>query len=242
MDILGIIPARGGSQGFPQKNIQMLLGKPVIAYTILAAQKSRLITRLTVSTEDREIAEVSRQYGAEVVIRPMELAADDSPIDDALRHVVTYLKEKEGYYPHIVAQMQANVPVRKEGMIDKVIKKVIDTGADSAISVYEVDQIPEMMKILDGDKLIPRYGLPEGYRRQDYPTLYLADGAVMATRIDVLFETIGDKRAHAYLGDNVRGVVQEKYYTIELDSPEDLVLAEAIMNVLNAKKRLDEKQ
>ncbi len=237
MDILGIIPARGGSQGFPKKNIKLLLGKPVIAYTIIAARRSQLITRLTVSTEDREIAEISQQYGAEVIFRPVELAADNSPIEDALRHTVTYLKEKEGYSPDIIVQMQANVPIRKEGMIDKVIKKLIDTKADSAISIYEVDQIPELMKTLDGDKLKPKHGLPDGYRRQDFSSLYLADGAVMVTRTDVLFETIGDKRAHAYLGNNVSGVVQEKYYTIELDSPEDLVLAEAVMSVLDAKNK-----
>jgi len=239
MDILGIIPARGGSKGFPKKNTRMVSGKPLIAHTILAAQKSRLITRLTVSTEDEEIAGIARRYSVEVISRPIELAADDSPIDDALRHAVTYLKEKEGYYPYIVVQMQANVPIRKEGMIDKVIKKVIDTEADSAISIYEVDQRPELTKILDGDKLRPRCGLPEGYRRQDFPKLYLADGTVMATKTDVLFRTAGDKRAHAYLGEDIRGVIQEKYYAIELDSPEDLVLAEAVMSILDAKKQVD---
>ena len=113
MDILGVIPARGGSKGFLRKNVQMLLGKPLIAYTIMAAQKSSLITRLIVSTEDEEIAGISRRYGVEVLERPMELAADDSPIDDALRFSVTYLRETEAYNPDIVVLMQANLPVRK---------------------------------------------------------------------------------------------------------------------------------
>ena len=236
MNILGIIPARGGSKGFPRKNVQILLDKPVIAYTIIAAQRSKLITRLTVSTEDEEIAEISRRYGVEVIPRPMELAADDSPIEDALRHAITFLKNKEGYYPDIVVQMQANVPIRKEGMIDMVIEKVIDSGADSAISIYEADQIPEAMKRLEGDRLFPRYGLPKGYRRQDFPKLYLADGAVLATKTEVLFETIGDRRGHAYLGNDIRGVIQEKFYTMEIDLPEDIILAEAILRILNGEE------
>lgn len=236
MNILGIIPARGGSKGFPRKNIQMLLGKPVIAHTIIAAHRSNLITRLVVSTEDEEIAEISRRYGVEVIPRPIELAADDSPIEQALRHSVTFLREKEGYEPVIVVQMQANVPVRKEGMIDTVIRKLINSGADSAVTIYEVDQGPELMNRLKGDRLFPRYKLPKGYRRQDFPKLYLLDGAVLATKTEALFKTIGDCRAHAYLGYDVRGVIQEKFYTIEIDSPEDLILAKAILHILNGKE------
>jgi len=232
MNILGIIPARGGSKGFPRKNVQMLLGMPVIAYTIVAAQKSHLINRLVASTDDEEIRQISQHYGVEVIPRPAELATDDSPIEEALRHSVTYLSQKEGYKADIVVQMQANVPVRKEGMVDMVTQKLIDSGADSAISIYEANQIPQGMKRLKGDRLFPRYKLPKGYRRQDFPRLYLADGAVAATKTEVLFRTIGDMRGHAYLGDDVRGVIEERFYAIEVDSPEDLILAEAVLRVL----------
>jgi CMP-N,N'-diacetyllegionaminic acid synthase len=232
MNILGVIPARGGSKGFPRKNVQLLLGMPVIAYTIMAAQKSRLLNRLVISTDDEEIAQISQRYGVEVIPRPAELAADDSPIEEALRHCVTYLSQREGHKPDIVVQMQANVPVRKEGMIDLVIQKAIDTGADSAISIYEANQVPQMMKRLKGDRLFPRYRLPKGYRRQDFPKLYLADGAVVVTRTEVLFRTMGDRRGHAYLGDDVRGVIEEGFYAIEVDSPEDLILAEAVLQAL----------
>lgn len=232
MNILGVIPARGGSKDIPNKNVQLLLGEPMIAYTIIAAQRSNLITRLVVSTEDKKITEVSHRYAVEVIPRPVELAADDSPIEEALRHSVTYLREKEGYNPDIVVQMQANVPVRKEGMIDAVIEKLINSGADSAVSIYEVDQRPEIMKRLKGDRLFPRYKLTKGYRRQDFLKLYLLDGAVLATKTKVLFATTGDRRVHAYLGDDVRGVIQEKFYVVEIDTPEDLILAEAILRIL----------
>lgn len=232
MNILGVIPARGGSKDIPNKNVQLLLGEPVIAYTIIAAQRSNLITRLVVSTEDKEITEVSHRYPVEVIPRPVELAAHDSPIEEALRHSVTYLREKEGYNPDIVVQMQANVPVRKQGMIDAVIEKLINSRGDSAVSIYEVDQRPEIMKRLKGDRLFPRYKLTKGYRRQDFPKLHLLDGAVLATKTEVLFATTGDRRVHAYLGDDVRGVIQEKFYVVEIDTPEDLILAEAILRIL----------
>ena len=232
MNILGVIPARGGSKGIPNKNVQLLFGEPVIAYTIIAAQRSNLITRLVVSTEDKEITEVSHRYAVEVIPRSVELAADDSPIEEALRHSVTYLREKEGYKPDIVVQMQANVPVRKQGMIDAVIEKLINSGADSVVSIYEVDQRPEIMKRLKGGRLFPRYKLTKGYRRQDFLKLYLLDGAVLATKTEVLFATTGDRRVHAYLGDDVRGVIQEKFYVVEIDTPEDLILAEAILRIL----------
>jgi CMP-N,N'-diacetyllegionaminic acid synthase len=232
MNILGVIPARGGSKGFPRKNVQLLLGMPVIAYAIVAAQESRLINRLVASTDDEEIRQISQRYGVEVIPRPAELATDDSPIEEALRHSATYLSQKEGYKADIVVQMQANVPVRKEGMIDMVTQKLIDTGADSAISIYEANQIPQGMKRLEGDRLFPQYKLTKGYRRQDFPRLYLADGAVLATKTEVLFKTIEDRRGHAYLGDDVRGVIEERFYAIEVDSPEDLILAEAVLRML----------
>ena len=234
MKVLGIIPARGGSKGFPRKNVQILAGLPLIAYTIKAAQKSRLIGRLVVSTDDDEISELSQHYGVEVIPRPSQLANDNSPIDDALRHSVTYLKEKQGYYPDIVVMLQANLPVRKTGMIDAVISKLVNSDADSSVSIYEVDQRPELMKRLKHDRVYPRYKLPKGYRRQDFPRLYLLDGAVTAIRTEVLFTTMGDRRAHAYLGDNVRGLVQEKLYSVEVDSLEDILLAEAILQVLES--------
>lgn len=232
MNICGIIPARGGSKGVPKKNIQLLSGKSLIAYTILAAKRSRLINRLVVSTDSEEISLICFQYDIEVIQRPPELATDDAPIEESLRHAVIYLKQTEGYHTDIVVQMQANVPIRKEGIIDKVIRKLIHSNADSVVSIYEVTQRPETSKILKGDKLLPRYKFTKGYRRQDFQKLYLLDGAVLATRTEILLKTIGDKRAHAYLGSDVRGVIQESYYSIEVDSPKDFVLAEAILNVL----------
>jgi len=157
LKVLGIIPARGGSKTVPKKNLRFLLGKPVIAYTILAAKESKYIDRLVVSTEDREIASVSESYGVEVIKRPRELSNDKSPIENALRHAVTYLEKRVNYYPDIVALMQANVPVRKKGTIDRVISKLTNTKADSVVTIYEISQRPELLKTIQKNRLKPLF-------------------------------------------------------------------------------------
>ena len=105
-NILIIIPARGGSKGVPRKNIKLLAGKPLIAYTIEAALKVKALSRVVVSTEDNEIAEVSMRYGAEVIKRPSVLATDIAPTEPVLIHAVKYLKEKEGYLPLCISQKE----------------------------------------------------------------------------------------------------------------------------------------
>ncbi|MCH8326758.1 MAG: acylneuraminate cytidylyltransferase family protein, partial [Bacteroidetes bacterium] len=102
MKIIAIIPARGGSKGIPRKNIRLLAGKPLIAYTIEHALEARQVDRTIVSTDDTEIAAVARQYGAEVLMRPPELATDSASSELALLHVLSLLEKKEGYVPSLV--------------------------------------------------------------------------------------------------------------------------------------------
>lgn len=228
--VLGIIPARGGKQHLKNKNILPLLGKPVIAYTILAAQKSSLIDRLVVSTEDLQIARIAKSYGVEVINRPSELALDISPIEDSLRHAVEQLEQEEGYFPETVVQMQANIPFRREGMVDKVVSRLISTSADSIATVYEVDQRPQWMKQIDQNGYLqPWQPITNKYRRQEIEPVYLLDGAVIATRKIVLMQTGGLKGIHQYLGGNILGIIQEKRYALEIDSKEDLFLAELLL-------------
>ena len=113
---VGIIPARAGSKGVPGKNIKPLLGKPMMAYVIEAALEAETLDRVIVSTDGEEIADVAREYGAEVIMRPSELAGDSSPMEDSLRHAV----RKMDTYPLLTVLLQANVPIRKPGAIDEV--------------------------------------------------------------------------------------------------------------------------
>jgi len=238
MKVLVVIPARGGSKGVPEKNVALLMGKPLIGYTIEAARKASLADRICVSTEDAKIAGVSRDYGVQVIPRPPDLAADTAPIEWALRHAVRYLAEKEGYSPDIVVWLQANVPIRKDGQIDAVIRKLVDTGADSAITVTPVTERPEWMKkLVDGDRVV-HMSQSKGFRRQDYAeTFYLADGAVIATRTDVLMATEGLSGMHVFMGEDIRAIVEEARFAIEIDDPFDMEMAEGLLLIEARRKR-----
>ena len=234
MHILGVIPARGGKQQVPGKNTRSLLGKPLIGYTIEAAQQSRLIDRLVVSTEDAVIAEVASSFEVEIVNRPVELAREDSPLEPSLRHAVKFLADKDGYQPDIVVLMQANVPIRKPGMMDQVIQTLIDNEeADSACSIYAVDQWPQWMKIMNKEGfLTPFMKVETAFRRQDLEQTYLLDGAVLAIHKSVLDRTVDHSGAHNYLGEKIKGVLQESVYSIEIDNKGDFLFAEAVLKTL----------
>ena len=237
MKILIVIPARGGSKGLKNKNIMPLLGKPLIGYTIDAAKQSALADKIVVSTEDRDIAACAKYYGIQVVDRPPEFATDEAPIEWALRHAVTSLKENEGYPADIVVWLQANVPIRKAGQIDRVIQKLVDTGSDSVLTVTKVTQRPEFMKkMVEEDKII-HIAVPKETRRQEYnEDFYVADGAVIAIRTSVLMQTEGMTGAHIYLGTDIRGVVEEPQYAIEIDDQFDYDVAEGFLLVEQKRK------
>jgi N-acylneuraminate cytidylyltransferase len=128
--ILGVTPARGGSKGIPKKNIREICGKPLIAWTIEAAQHSRLIDRFVVSTEDPEIAEVSRLWNAEVIDRPSELAMDDATTLSVLQDLIKKIDADP------IVLLQCTSPVRDPGLIDQCIEKFHKTGADALATGY----------------------------------------------------------------------------------------------------------
>jgi CMP-N,N'-diacetyllegionaminic acid synthase len=138
-NVVCLIPARGGSKGLPRKNIRPLAGKPLIAYSIEAALSCRLIDRVIVSTDDQEIAEISRKYGAEVpFMRPAELAVDDATTESALQHAVVWLEENENYPVDIVIFLQPTDIFRKKWMLQAAIERVLgDQTLDSAFVAFE---------------------------------------------------------------------------------------------------------
>lgn len=136
---LSIIPARGGSKGIPRKNVCLLAGKPLIAHTIEQALGARLVTRTIVSTDDEEIAAVSKDYRAEVVKRPDELATDTATSETALLHTLDYLQQTEGYEPDLVVFLQCTSPVRQPDDIDNAIETLQCKGADALFSACHVE-------------------------------------------------------------------------------------------------------
>ncbi|MBI5401570.1 acylneuraminate cytidylyltransferase family protein [Candidatus Wolfebacteria bacterium] len=184
--ILGIITARGGSKSIPRKNIKNLNGKPLIAYTIEAAEKSRLLTRFVVSTEDAEIVAVSKQLGASVpFIRPMELAQDDSASIDVVIHAINWLKDSLTEKYDYIMILQPTSPLRTAEDIDACIEKIIDTGADSVISMMKlVDFSPLKLKKIEGDTILPLLQ-DEGKlasRRQEAQDIYKRNAAIFLTK------------------------------------------------------------
>ena len=229
MNIIAVIPARKGSQRLKNKNILPLLGKPVINYTIEAALQAKLIKRVIVSTDGEEIARISKEAGAEIIWRPNEISTSTAALDDAVRHVVKQLDAMEGYHPDIVVILHANVPFRDKEAIDKSINMLLETNADSIASAYEITQRPEWMKrIIDG-RAVPYQPPTNHFRTQDLENLYLLDGAIITTKVESLMKTEGDKKVHAYLGNDIRLIIQDIKYTVEIDTADDLKFAEALM-------------
>ena len=157
-DIIAIIPARGGSKSVHRKNIRLLCGKPLIAYTIHTALSSKYIGRVIVSTEDEEIAEIAKGCGAEITIRPSELAQDDTPSLPVFQHVIERLEEVEGFSPEIIVILQPTSPLRTVEDIDGAIQILIETCCDSVVSVCKVEHPIHWMFTLEKDRLKPVVG------------------------------------------------------------------------------------
>lgn len=236
MSVLCVIPARGNSKRVFNKNIRMVLGKPLIGYTIEAALESRLCDKIVVSTDDINISKVVKEFGVDIITRPAEMASDTSAIDDALRHAVRNVEKKEGFIPDIVVLLQANVPVRKKREIDQVIQRLKATREASAVVTgFFVSQRPEWMKTIEKSTGgIKSFLKPSKlYRKQDLPELVLFDGAVLAIRKQVLMETEGTKIVHGFLGDNVYVVTHGTKYATEIDEEEDFKIAEYYLSKQN---------
>ncbi len=231
---VGVIAGRGGSNRLPSKNVMLIGGKPLIAHPIEAALQSRQLMRVIVSTDDEVISEVALQHGAEVIKRPSALARDNSPIDDAYRHVLHHIKEAGGDPPDIVVAMQANIPIRKENEIDEMVEKLGRTPwATSVATARRVAERPEWMKQLKdraSGEIAPFMDAGENFRKQDLPDLYLLDGAVIALRSEVLMRAAENRRVHAYLGDRILVQVHEARYSFEIDEPDDVEQIEWLLS------------
>ena len=218
MKTLGIIPARGGSKGVPKKNIKLLNGKPLIAYTIEAALSSSL-SRVIVSTDCDSIAEVSRRYGAEVFMRPSELAKDNTLTLPVLQNVV--LNTNECF--DAVMTLQPTSPLRTVKHIDESIKLFVDDkGADSLVSVIKVPHnfMPEKLMTISGQYISGDTG-PK--RRQDISLMYARNGAaIYITKFKKIEEYI--------FGGNILPYCMGKIESIDIDDLEDWELVEKIIN------------
>lgn len=221
MIVIGIIPARGGSRGIRFKNIVLLGGKPLIAYTILAAKKSHIFDRIIVSTDNEKIKEVAWDYGAEVISRPKKISQDKSPIEPVLLHVLKYVRNKENYKPDIVCLLQPTSPLRDELDIKAAYKKFINDNVDSLLSV-----VPNKSFIWQKtkDKFKPiNYNFLKRPRRQDMKHQFLENGAIYMTRYSTFI------KFKNRLGDKIGFYVMDEEKSIDIDNRIDLLLAQQLI-------------
>ncbi|MFC1675334.1 cytidylyltransferase domain-containing protein [Candidatus Omnitrophota bacterium] len=221
--ILGIIPARKGSKRLSNKNIRFLLGRPLIAYTIRAALKSRLLDKVIVSTDDRKIAKIARSYGAEVpFIRPKYLAEDDTPMVPVLKHAVRWVEKSWRRRVAMVVLLQPTSPLRSDQDIDRCIRMILRAGADSLVTVCKAKEgcRRSLLRRLKGDSLLS-YRQPKGKPCK-------LNGAFYAVKRDILI-----KRSVIY-GKDTRAVVMASDRSVDIDRESDLAAAEIF---LRKKKR-----
>lgn len=236
MSVLGVIPARGGSQAIPRKNLAPLGGRPLLAHACDAARDSRTLTRTIVSTDDQEIAAVARACGVEVpFLRPALLAADDTPMLDVLVDALTTLAAAEGYRPEAVVLLQPTSPFRHAGHIDAAVELLQATGADSVVSVVPVPHqfTPTSLLRMEGDRLVAAVEGAMPTRRQDKPALFARNGpAVVAVRTRVVVEE------RSLYGTDTRGLVMSREDSIDIDDSLDLEIAELLFAARSGRRSL----
>lgn len=220
--ILAVIPARGGSKGVPRKNIKMLAGRPLIAWTIEEAKKSKYIDMCIVSTEDEEIKSVAEACGGCVpFMRPAELAEDSTPGIEPVLHAV---KMTPGY--DFVVMLQVTSPFRRVEDIDGAIAYCLDKSYESCVSVTEVSHSPFWMYQLDEKKKmhpILQIEKEKSYQRQKLPKIYQLNGAVYVASIDFV------KKQYGFIGDNTVGYVMPQERSYDIDSMLDFEVVEILM-------------
>lgn len=226
--ILAIIPARGGSKGIPNKNIINLCGKPLIAYSILAAKKSCYIDEIVVSTDSKKIQDVALKYGASVpFLRPAHLASDTAKTIDCIIYTIQEL-DKLGQLYDCIVLLQPTQPLRKNGAIDEAISMLIDSTEDSLVSVTTVSEHPILMRTITKEgtlkSLLP---ISSTVRRQDFPTIYKVNGSIYINRINNNFNS------STSLNDNLLPFFMEEQYSVDIDSLDDLHKAQVFLEQNN---------
>jgi len=221
--ILGLVVGRGGSKGILRKNVRLLAGKPLIAYSVLPGKESKYIDRLIVSSDDTEIIEVAKSYGAEApFVRPAELASDTAKALPVIQHAVKFCEEQEGKKYDFIVYLEPTGPLRIVEDIDGAIEKAVNNNADSVVGLVELeDANPVRVKKIVNDLIEPFcIPEPEGLRRQDQEKAYLRNGSVYVFRRDniVLNNSLWGKDSRPY--------VMPRERSVNIDEESDFLVAE----------------
>ena len=225
MNVLAIIPARGGSKGLPKKNIKPLGDKPLIAWSIDAAKASKKITKTIVSSDSDEIIKIAKQFGAEIPFkRPDDLASDTASTKDVLIHALNFYKSKNIYFDYLVL-LQPTSPFRDSKMIDEMIDEMIEKDVDMVVSVKETSANPYYVLFEENNKgFLTKSKNANFTRRQDCPTVYEYNGSVYVIKIESLlkYNSLSFPKTIKYVMDN--------YHSVDIDNQFDFDFAEFLLN------------
>lgn len=226
-EVLAIIPARGGSKGVYRKNVRLLGDKPLIAWTIDEAKKSKNITKIIVSTDDHEIGKISERYGAQVIWRPKELSEDSSPTIDAVNHALDFLTIK-GYVPDFVILLQCTSPFRTHVHMDEAISLLIDKSSlcDSVVAVAANDYPPYWLKRINDFGMLDNfiaYDSEKYSRRQDFEPLYRLNGAIYVSKLRELLQN------HSFYSCRTCPYIMDEKSSIDIDTEADFEYAQNIL-------------
>ena len=224
MNITSIITARGGSKGIPRKNIKLLNGKPVIAYSIEASTSNNLIKNTFVTTEDKEIAEISKKFNAEVIKRPDELAQDNSTSVDVILHALDYLEDKSKL-PDIFVLLQPTSPLRSSNDITNAIELFKENECRGLVSVCAQDH-GGMLNLSIDDGYLNHVSDKNHFqiRRQDLPQLYYPNGAIYITTPESM------RKSKTFFPEKTIPYIMPQERSVDLDSELDFKFAEFLLN------------
>jgi len=229
MNILAIIPARGGSKGIPLKNLQLIDGKPLVAHTISHAQSSQLINRVIVNTDHDEIANAAKTWGAEVLSRPEEMGSDTSEVDPLLMWTVSKVEKTSSEKIDIVVLLYPTAPLRRVSAIDEAISMVLNDGYDSVLSLF---QDSTYLWKTEGGTAEPTNYVPadRAPRQLEGWNQWGENKALYVMKRDLLMNT------NCRLGGKIGYVEMSKGESIDIDEPDDLELCRQIMSQRSGSK------
>jgi len=232
VEVLALIPARGGSKGIPRKNIKDLGGHPLIAYSIAAGLSSKLVTRTILTTDDEEIARIAKDYGAEVpFLRPDEIARDDTRDLPVFQHVLAWLEEHENYQPEVVVQLRPTSPFRSPGLVDEAVQILLDNPQAKSVrgivpskqnpyKMWQIKDDGQMSPLLDTE-VIEAYNMP----RQELPDTFWQTGHIDAIRTQTILDG-------SMSGEKIYACQIDPWYSVDLDSLLDWEYAESRLATL----------
>lgn len=224
MKVLGIIPARGGSKGIKLKNIQKLAGKPLITYSIQAATKSKQFDKIIVSTDNKKIANIAKNSGAEVpFLRPRKISQDNTSIIDVVRHVIHRLKIEQNYVPDIIVILQPTSPLRSVSTIKNSINMLKKSNATCILAVSKIKTHPySSFYLIDGNLKPFKINFEKYSQRQDRPTLYHPTGSIYTFWYDTL------RKYDSLYGPRTKPIIADED-DVDIDSKFDLFISEMIL-------------